>query len=197
MTDEPMTDVFRKVKVEIEKLIDEHHCGPLFVRLAWNDAATYSESDGNGGPHATMRFEPVASYRVNKGLSRALDLLNPIKEKFHEISYADLWQYSAVVAINKMGGPEVPFRYGRMDHDASRATPEDRLPSADSDAERLRDLFSRKGFTEQEIVALSGAHCVGQFHEATSGFQGKWTADEKKFSNQYFVNLLKKKMDRS
>jgi cytochrome c peroxidase len=31
------------------------------------------------------------------------------------------------------------------------------------------------GFNDQEIVALSGAHCIGRCHTDRSGFHGPWT----------------------
>ena len=32
-----------------------------------------------------------------------------------------------------------------------------------------------QGFTDQEIVALSGAHALGRCHSTRSGFEGPWT----------------------
>ena len=61
---------------------------------------------------------------------------------------------------------------GRVDAlDPSAVTPDGRLPSADSgtpgadpsDADHLRTIFGRMGFTDQEIVALSGAHALGRW----------------------------------
>merc|ERR1711964_952572 len=46
------------------------------------------------------------------------------------------------------------------------------------------------GFSDAEIVALSGAHTVGKCHAARSGYAGPWTAHPQKFNNEYFVGLL-------
>mmetsp|Transcript_14557 Transcript_14557/g.33617 ORF Transcript_14557/g.33617 Transcript_14557/m.33617 type:complete len:102 (+) Transcript_14557:1-306(+) len=46
------------------------------------------------------------------------------------------------------------------------------------------------GFNDQEIVALSGAHCLGSAHADRSGFDGAWTATPLKWSNSYFQNIL-------
>jgi catalase (peroxidase I) len=79
----------------------------------------------------------------------------------------------AVVAINTMGGPTIPWSSGRVDAiDASAVTPDGRLPNADSgppgadpsDGAHLRFIFNRMGFNDQEIVALSGAHALGRCH---------------------------------
>jgi hypothetical protein len=49
------------------------------------------------------------------------------------------------------------------------------------------------GFTDREIVALSGGHTLGRCHSARSGFDGPWTTHPLRFDNEYFVNLLTRK----
>lgn len=77
-----------------------------------------------------------------------------------------------------MGGPSVPFRYGRVDAmDPKAVTPDGRLPEADqgnpmATAKGLRSIFYRMGFNDQEIVALSGAHALGRCHADYSGYVG-------------------------
>ena len=46
------------------------------------------------------------------------------------------------------------------------------------------------GFSDQEIVALSGAHNLGRCHSDRSGFHGKWVNNPTRFSNTYFKLLL-------
>ena len=46
------------------------------------------------------------------------------------------------------------------------------------------------GFSDQEIVALSGAHNLGRCHSDRSGFHGAWVNNPTRFSNQYFKLLL-------
>ena len=83
-----------------------------------------------------------------------------------------VWQ-TLVSAIHTMGGPVIPWSSGRVDApDPSAVTPDGRLPNADSgppgsdksDATHLRTIFGRMGFSDQEIVALSGAHALGRCH---------------------------------
>jgi cytochrome c peroxidase len=57
----------------------------------------------------------------------------------------------------------------------------------------LRDIFYRMGFSDREIVALSGAHALGRCHPDRSGFAGPWTRSPTTFSNQYFALLLSEK----
>ncbi len=71
-------------------------------------------------------------------------------------------------------------------------------------AEHLRKVFHRMGLSDQEIVALSGAHTLGRAYKNRSGFGSEegtkytkdgpgtkggtsWTPEWLKFDNSYFV----------
>ncbi|KAI8911043.1 heme peroxidase [Gorgonomyces haynaldii] len=170
---------------------DDGSYGPVLVRLAWHAAGTYDKSTGTGGSNgATMRFAPESEHGANAGLSVARDFLEPIKQKFPKISYADLWSLAGVAAIQEMGGPTIPWRAGRSDLTAESVTPDGRLPDAAQGQDHLRNIFYRMGFNDQEIVALSGAHALGRCHPDRSGFTGPWTFSPITFSNDYFKLLL-------
>ena len=104
----------------------------------------------------------------------AQKLLQPVKAKFPGISYADLWTLAGSVAIEYMGGPSIKWRPGRRDKTAAECPPDGRLPNADvktaaATNRHVRDIFYRMGFTDEEIVALLGAHAVGECHTNRSG----------------------------
>jgi len=178
--------------------------GPVFVRLAWHSAGTFCKSTKTGGSGgATMRFEPEVSWGANAGLAYAQSLLEPVKKKFPDVSYADLWIFAACVAIEEMGGNKVPFTPGRVDKKSGADCPswegathkDGRLPGADmgcplKTATHLRYIFNRMGFNDQEIVALSGAHGLGACHTDRSGFWGPWTRAPTTISNEYFRELI-------
>eukprot|EP00004_Rigifila_ramosa_P010746 TRINITY_DN2274_c0_g1_i2.p2 TRINITY_DN2274_c0_g1~~TRINITY_DN2274_c0_g1_i2.p2 ORF type:complete len:313 (-),score=84.79 TRINITY_DN2274_c0_g1_i2:74-985(-) len=186
---------FAAIRKDIGKVVDDKLAGPLFVRLSWHASGTYSKEDKTGGSNgANMRFAPESQHGANAGLGIARDLLEPIKKKHPEISYADLWNLAAVEAISSMGGPEIPFRWGRVDYaDASKSTPDGRLPDATKGADHIRAIFYRMGFNDREITALIGAHTLGECHKDRSGFVGPWTRDPYGFGNQFFVELLNNK----
>ena len=46
------------------------------------------------------------------------------------------------------------------------------------------------GFTDPEIVALSGAHTLGKCRADRSGFEGPWTETPLRFDTRYFELLL-------
>jgi len=196
------------VKAAIVKCIEEEEArredgtsiGPTFVRLAWHCSGTFDKSDGSGGSNGCrMRFYPEAGIGANAGLATARAALDPLKKKFPGLSSADLYTYAGAVAVEHMGGPAVPFTFGRSDaSDGSTSPPDGRLPNADMGSEtvtaqHLRDIFYRMGFDDREIVALSGAHALGRCHEDASGYWGPWTNAETTFSNEYFRLLKEEK----
>jgi len=173
---------------------------PMLLRLAWHCSGTWCKDAQNGGSDGgTMRFKPECDHGGNAGLGIARDLLEPIKAKHPNISYADLYILAGVVAVEEMGGPKVTFNYGRTDakgptdpKDDARFSPDGRLPDGDKDAQHIRDIFYRMGFDDRGIVALSGAHAVGRCHTDRSGFWGPWTYAESTLSNEYSDSCLKK-----
>lgn len=171
---------------------DDGSAGPVLVRLAWHSAGTYDAATNTGGSNgAGMRYEKEGGDPANAGLQHARAFLEPIKRQFPWITYADLWTLAAVVAIEEMGGPHISWRGGRTDFtDDTKIPPRGRLPDGSKGPDHLRWIFYRMGFSDQEIVALSGAHNLGRCHSDRSGFEGKWVNNPTRFSNQYF-KLLK------
>jgi len=178
--------------------------GPLFVRLAWHSSGTYCKATKTGGScGATMRFEPELSWGANAGLKLGQDLLEPVKKKFPQVSYSDLWILAGCVAIEEMGGEKVPFTPGRVDKASGKECPvwegpthkDGRLPGADlgspdKTAQHLRYIFNRMGFDDKEIVVLSGAHGLGACHTDRSGYWGPWTRAPTTISTEYYRELL-------
>ncbi|KAJ9071724.1 heme peroxidase [Entomophthora muscae] len=190
---------YQRVYNEIAKLLededyDDGSYGPILVRLAWHASGTFDRASGNGGSGgATMRYQE-ANHGANAGLQVARNLLEPIKKKFPDITYADLWTLAGVVAIQEMGGPTILWRPGRSDDKPeSDRPPEGRLPDASKDENHIRQVFTRMGFNDQEAVALIGAHALGRCHPDRSGFEGPWTFSPIVFTNDYFVKLLEEK----
>lgn len=165
---------------------------PIAMRVAWHSGGTYDQSDNTGGTNgATMRFEPEISEDANAGLHIVRDMLHLVQKKYPQISNADMWAFAGCVAIEFMGGPMPPFKFGRSDDaDGKNCPPNGRLPDASQGADHLREVFGRMGFNDQEIVALSGGHTVGRCHEVRSGYDGAWTQNPLQFDNEYFKNLV-------
>jgi len=191
---------YAAVRSAIEDLLDvegydDGSYGPLLVRLAWHASGTYDKATNTGGSNgATMRFPLEANDGANAGLDIARKVLEPVKQKYPWITYADLWTLAGAVAIEAMGGPSVPWRPGRVDKtDTSDCPPNGRLPDASQGAPHIRDVFGRMGFDDREMVALVGAHTLGRCHTDRSGYSGPWTNAPTTFSNLYFQELVNNK----
>jgi len=200
MAEAVAADTLTELTSDLAELVQTKECGPILIRLNWHDAGVFSDGDLKGGcPNAAMRFTDggEGTFGANAGLPDvALGLLEPITKKYEgKISNADLWTLAANVAIKEMGGPDVPTRFGRVDAESSAESVESqvgRLPDGDKGIDHLRDIFAPKGFSDKDIVALSGAHTVGKCHTDRSGFDGPWTEDYLKFDNSYFTEMLNK-----
>lgn len=186
------------LKSEIRRVLinQKVNACPIAMRMAWHASGTHDIRDGTGGSNGgTMRFAPESDDPDNAGLSIIRDLLLPVKKAHPDISFADLYTAAACYGIEFLGGPKVPFNLGRTDEkDGTRCPAHGRLPDATKDAAHLRQVFgTRMGFTDREIVALSGGHTLGRCHQARSGFDGPWTTHPLRFDNEYFINLLTRK----
>jgi len=216
----PLDDYYAAVRRELHEMMDnpswdDGSLAPIFIRLAWHSSGTYDAATATGGSNgAGMRFEREAADPENGGLHTARAFLEPVKRKFPGISYSDLWVLAAYVGLEHTGGPHIPFRPGRVDHESEATAPPlpyGRLPAAEKyvsygegfDAEgrpsgweglchHIRnEVFYRMGFGDREIVALlCGGHVYGRCHPTSSGYAGAWVEHPTQWSNEYATDML-------
>lgn len=179
----------------VDGILKEKNCGPVFVRLAWHDSGTHDVSladkewPASGGAIGSIRFDPEINHGANAGLAGAIKLLEPVKEAFPGVSYADIFQMASARGIILAGGPEIDMKYGRVDATSpDQCSPEGNLPDAEAGPEgkfggpggtastedeaaewHLRKVFYRMGLDDEAIVALSGAHTFGRAYADRSG----------------------------
>ncbi|GAX16878.1 L-ascorbate peroxidase [Fistulifera solaris] len=191
----PTTEELLKAQKLIDDIILEKNCGPIFVRLAWHDSGTFDkdvqgEWPAAGGANGSIRFAPEINHGANAGLINAVKLLEPVKEACPTVSYADIFQMSSARAIALAGGPAIDMKYGRLDTSApEQCPPEGNLPDGNANPEtqefggaggtkptvsksaegHLRAVFHRMGLSDEDIVALSGAHTLGRAYKDRSG----------------------------
>mmetsp|Transcript_51898 Transcript_51898/g.105666 ORF Transcript_51898/g.105666 Transcript_51898/m.105666 type:complete len:360 (+) Transcript_51898:2-1081(+) len=180
-------------KEMIEGIVDKTNANPLMVRLAWHDSGTYDvnikEWPACGGAIGSIRFDPEITHGANAGLNTAVKMLEPVKAKYPEVSYADIFQMASAAGIELAGGPKIDMKYGRVDAAGPEdCSPEGNLPDAEAGDEgkyggaggtastedttpngHLRKVFYRMGLNDEEIVALSGAHTLGRAWKDRSG----------------------------
>ncbi|KAK9096082.1 hypothetical protein Sjap_021579 [Stephania japonica] len=209
-------DQLRSAREDVKDLLRTTFCHPIMVRLGWHDAGTYDKNieewPQRGGANGSLQFEIELKHAANAGLVNALKLLQPIKDKYPGVTYADLFQLASATAVEEAGGPKLPMKYGRVDVSGPDMCPEEgKLPDAGppSPADHLRDVFYRMGLNDKEIVALSGAHTLGRSRPERSGW-GKpetkytkdgpgapggqsWTVQWLEFDNSYFKDIKERR----
>jgi L-ascorbate peroxidase len=174
----------------IDDIIYEKACGPILVRLAWHDSGTFDvnikeEWPAAGGAIASIRLDPEITHGANNGLINAIKLLEPVKEAFPDVSYADIFQMASARSIETAGGPKIGVKYGRVDSTGKeQCSPEGNLPDGEAGEDgnyggtggtastedtkpegHLRKVFYRMGLNDEQIVALSGAHTFGKMFQ--------------------------------
>ena len=179
--------------------------GPLFVRLAWQCANPFRDTDKKGGCNgARIRNLPQSGWSANVAMDSAMDLLQPIKDQYGSgLSWADLIVLSGNVALaeaNSALATSLTFTGGRVD------APTDEQPDLVSDKlevfinggdqddtiDEMMNMQAIWGFTFNEVVALiGGGHSLGRVHEDRSGFvSGQWTTNPNILNTEFFHNLL-------
>nr|XP_019708502.1 probable L-ascorbate peroxidase 6, chloroplastic/mitochondrial isoform X2 [Elaeis guineensis] len=177
----------KSAREDIRELLKTTFCHPILVRLGWHDAGTYdkniAEWPQRGGANGSLRFEIELKHAANAGLVNALKLLQPIKDKYSGVTFADLFQLASATAIEEAGGPKIPMKYGRVDVSGpEQCPPEGKLPAAGppSPAGHLRDVFYRMGLSDKK----DGPGAPGG---------QSWTVQWLKFDNSYFKDIKERK----
>ncbi|KAH7289639.1 hypothetical protein KP509_30G012400 [Ceratopteris richardii] len=168
------------IRAELRKVLKRPKAAGL-LRLVFHDAGTYNNMTQTGGMNGSILLE--LERPENAGLGKSVKILEPVKTSLDasmQVSWADLIAVAGAEAVSICGGPQIPVRMGRLD--ALIADPEGELPAETFNALRLKENFSRKGFTTRELVVLSGAHTLGN-----KGFGNPLV-----FDNSYFKVLLRK-----
>lgn len=151
------------------------------LRMVFHDAGTYDMDENSGGMNGSIVYE--LDRPENIGLSKTFKILEKAKreiDKIQQVSWADLIAVAGAEAVALCGGPNIPVQLGRLD--VRIPDPQGKLPLESLDAPSLKKIFLKKGFSTQELVALSGAHTLG-----SKGFGSPVV-----FDNSYFKILLEK-----
>ena len=88
--------------------------------------------------------------------------------------------------------PQLVARYGREDCSTSPVTSAElEFPDAHGDLTHVLSYFGAIGMTDKQIVALIGAHSLGDANPENSGFIGPWTSPRDVLDNKFFMALIR------
>ena len=201
-----IADAITSAVSEINDIIDNRiTIAPTFVRLGFHDCV--------GGCDGCVDM----TNPDNAGLEDAINALSSVvsNPQYTEagLSRADLWALAAITGAN-YAKPDTSFffepaYYGRTNCEdvglpcldannnevscTATTGPHRDLPSADLDTEDVLDFFNDNfDFTDDETVALMGAHSIGRALRANSGFDGSagWVNNENTLDNEYYRQIV-------
>ncbi|KAL3635960.1 hypothetical protein CASFOL_020507 [Castilleja foliolosa] len=118
------------------------------------DDTSTIQSEKNAGPNANS----ARGFDVIEAAKLAVERVCP-----GVVSCADVLTLAARESSFALGGPTWNLRFGRRDSTtANFAVANTDLPGPSSTLQGLINAFARKGLTVTQMVALSGAHTLGQ-----------------------------------
>ncbi|KAG8067074.1 hypothetical protein GUJ93_ZPchr0005g14674 [Zizania palustris] len=159
------------VRKEVEKAIKcDSGVGAALVRLVFHDCWV-NGCDGSvlldKTPYSINNGGTEKAAVNNIGLA-GFDVIDVIKAKLGAaVSCADIVVLAGrdAAAILSRGRITYAVETGRKDGVVSSAAAADAtLPTSTMEFQQLKDNFARKGFTQGELVILSGAHSIGVSH---------------------------------
>ncbi|MED6139423.1 putative L-ascorbate peroxidase 6 [Stylosanthes scabra] len=174
------TKEYLLIKEEVRKVLSKGKAAGV-LRLVFHDAGTFDLDDKTGGMNGSIVYE--LERPENSGLKKSIKVLQKAKiqiDAIQPVSWGDMIAVAGAEAVEICGGPSIQVSLGRLD--SAEPDPEGKLPEESLNASSLKKCFQRKGFSTQELVALSGAHTLG-----SKGF-GSPTS----FDNAYYKILLEK-----
>ncbi|KAL5558572.1 hypothetical protein UlMin_034783 [Ulmus minor] len=152
------------VKIAIDS---EARMGASLLRLHFHDCFV-NGCDGSVLLDDNSTFTGEKTAFANANSLRGFEVVDDIKAQLESacpgiISCADILAVAARDAVVELGGTTWAVKLGRKDSKTAKKT--DAITDIPPPFLNLTDLiaiFSKKGFTKNEMVVLSGAHTIGQ-----------------------------------
>ncbi|KAH8674215.1 heme peroxidase [Xylariales sp. PMI_506] len=151
-------------------IIPGYRAAAGFLRTAFSDVSSYDAANAAGGMDASIGFELQGTYAVHNDGPTFNSSLAYLYSFFNsQASMADLLALSVYASVRSCGGPQIPFKTGRID--ATVAGP-DSLPDRADSKEVLVGRFAKMGFTPQQMIQLVACgHTLGGVHSTTGTVQ--------------------------
>ncbi|URE49499.1 hypothetical protein MUK42_13983 [Musa troglodytarum] len=155
------------VKAAVAK---ERRMGASLLRLHFHDCFVQASPgcDGSVLLDDTSGLTGEKTAGPNNNSLRGFDVVDAIKSKLESackqvVSCADILAVAARDSVVALGGPSWTVQLGRRDSTtASFSSANSDIPRPDFNLTDLISAFSNKGLATTDMVALSGAHTIGQ-----------------------------------
>ncbi|KAK4750147.1 hypothetical protein SAY87_027596 [Trapa incisa] len=160
--------VFATVKSTVHSAIaKEARMGASLLRLFFHDCFV-NGCDGSLLLDDTSSFIGEKNAAPNINSVRGFDVVDKIKSAVEKVcpgvvSCADILAITARDSVVILGGPSWDVKLGRRDaRTASQAAANSSIPPPTSSLSNLISSYRKVGLSTQDMVALSGAHTIGQ-----------------------------------
>ncbi|KAB2033398.1 hypothetical protein ES319_D04G014800v1 [Gossypium barbadense] len=145
----------------------EARMGASLLRLFFHDCFV-NGCDGSVLLDDTSSFTGEKNAIPNRNSARGFDVVDNIKSAVENVcpgvvSCADILAIAARDSVEILGGPKWAVKVGRRDaRSASQSAANNGIPPPTSNLNRLTSRFNALGLSTRDLVALSGAHTIGQ-----------------------------------
>nr|ASV46335.1 peroxidase [Lilium regale] len=160
--------VFSTIKPVVQSAINtEARMGASLLRLFFHDCFV-NGCDGSVLLDDTANFTGEKTAAPNNNSIRGFNVIDNIKAAVEKacpgiVSCADILAITAMDSVNILGGPSWSVKLGRRDSTtASFSGANSNIPPPSSSLSNLISKFSAQGLSTKDMVALSGAHTIGQ-----------------------------------
>ncbi|CAN4114388.1 unnamed protein product [Withania somnifera] len=160
--------LYETVKSVVNSAIQkETRMGASLLRLFFHDCFV-NGCDGSLFLDDTSTFTGEKRAQANFNSARGFEVIDDIKSAVERVcpgvvSCADILAITARDSVVILGGPNWDVKLGRRDaRTASQAAANNSIPSQTFNLNRLISSFSAVGLSTKDMVALSGAHTIGQ-----------------------------------
>ncbi|KAJ0956682.1 putative peroxidase [Helianthus annuus] len=146
----------------------EKRMGASLLRLHFHDCFV-NGCDGSILLDDTSSFTGEKTARPNVNSVRGFNVIDDVKKKVEGVcpgvvSCADILAISALESVLALGGPKWTVKLGRRDSKTASfsAANSGVIPPPTSTLSNLINRFQAVGLSTRDMVALSGAHTIGQ-----------------------------------
>ncbi|GAU18171.1 hypothetical protein TSUD_248720 [Trifolium subterraneum] len=160
--------LYETVKCTVETAIaKETRMGASLLRLFFHDCFV-NGCDGSVLLDDTSSFTGEKTAIPNKNSARGFEVIDQIKSAVEEVcpgvvSCADILAVTARDSVEILGGPTWDIKLGRRDaRTTSKSAANKDIPAPSSTLNQLIKRYNALGLSTKDLVALSGAHTIGQ-----------------------------------